>query len=118
VTFVGRSRGQNIPVTEIYDPRADAWTRGAPIPTPRSGIAAAALGNLIYVFGGELGRATTYPENEAYGLASNTWTAKAPLPTPRHGLAAVAVQNRIYVISGGPRPGGSYSNVNEVYFPD
>jgi len=40
------------------------------------------------------------------------------MPTPRHGLAAVAVGDRIYVISGGPRPGGSFSNANEVFLPD
>ncbi|MBI2973452.1 MAG: galactose oxidase, partial [Armatimonadetes bacterium] len=73
---------------------------------------------LIYVFGGELGQPTTYAENEAYDPASNTWSSKAPLPTARHGLAAVTAGDRIYVISGGPRPGGSFSNVNEVYFPE
>ncbi len=73
---------------------------------------------LIYVVGGELGRPTTYPENEVYDPASNSWAAKAPIPTPRHGLAAVAVGDRIYVISGGPRPGGTYSRANEVYFPE
>jgi len=31
---------------------------------------------------------------------------------------AVAVDDRIFVISGGPRPGGAFSNTNEVYIPD
>jgi hypothetical protein len=39
------------------------------------------------------------------------------MPTPRHGLAAVAEGGRVYVISGGPRPGGSFSSVNEVFTP-
>jgi serine/threonine-protein kinase len=117
-TFVGRGGGRNINVTEIYDPATDAWTTGAPIPTARSGIAAAALGGRIYVFGGELGRPTTYPENEMYDPGTNMWSARAPMPTPRHGLAAVAVGDRIYVTSGGPRPGGSFSNAHEVFIPE
>jgi hypothetical protein len=68
--------------------------------------------------GGELGRPTTYPENEEYDPRTNTWTARAPMPTPRHGLTAVTVDDRIYVVSGGPRPGGAFSNTNEVYIPD
>ncbi len=76
------------------------------------------MGQFAYVFGGELGRPTTYRETEAYEFATNTWSVRAPMPTPRHGLAAVAVGVRIYVISGGPRPGGSYSNVNEVFIPE
>lgn len=117
-TFVGRGGGRNINVTEIYDPATDTWTAGAPIPTARSGIAAAAVGGRIYVFGGELGRPTTYPENEMYDPATNTWSARASMPTPRHGLAAVTVGDRIYVTSGGPRPGGSFSNANEAFIPE
>jgi hypothetical protein len=107
-------------VTEIYDVATDTWTAGAPIPTARSGIAAAPApaNGRIFVFGGELGRPTTYAENEAYDPLSNSWSARAPMPTPRHGLAAAAVGNRIFVISGGPKPGGSFSNVNEVFVPD
>ena len=37
------------------------------------------------------------------------------MPTPRHGLAAVSVDNRIFVIGGGPEPGLSVSDVNEIY---
>ena len=70
------------------------------------------------MFGGELGRPTTYPENEMYDPATNTWAARAPMPTPRHGITAVTVGDRIHVISGGPRPGGAFSNANEVFVPD
>ena len=67
--------------------------------------------------GGELGRPGTYPENEEYDPATDRWASRAPMPTPRHGLAVVAVRGRIYALDGGPRPGGAYSSVNEVYVP-
>lgn len=107
----------NIGVTEVYDPRSDSWQELAPMPTPRSGIGAAAVRGKVYVPGGELGRPDTYPENEEYDPATNRWTPQAPMPTPRHGLAVVTFRGRIYALSGGPRPGGHYSNVNEVYVP-
>jgi hypothetical protein len=39
------------------------------------------------------------------------------MPTGRHGLASAMVNDRVYVISGGPSPGGSFSNVNEMFVP-
>jgi hypothetical protein len=39
------------------------------------------------------------------------------MPTPRHGLAAIVLEGRIHVVSGGPQPGGSYSDVHEVFSP-
>lgn len=107
----------NIGVTEVYDPRSDTWQERAPMPTPRSGIGAVAVGGKVYVPGGELGRPDTYSENEAYDPAANQWAPRAPMLTPRHGLAVVAFEGRVYALSGGPRPGGHYSNVNEVYIP-
>ena len=40
--------GQN----EGYDPQRDAWEQYAPMPTPRHGLGAAAIGDAIYVAGG------------------------------------------------------------------
>lgn len=40
------------PEVEVYDPRSDSWSSLAPMPTPRHGIGAAAVGNTIYVPGG------------------------------------------------------------------
>jgi hypothetical protein len=37
------------------------------------------------------------------------------MPTARHGLAAGAIDNNIYVIGGGPQPGGSSTDVNEIF---
>ena len=38
--------------TDIYDPVADAWTRGADMPTRRNNTATAVWNDKIYVFGG------------------------------------------------------------------
>jgi N-acetylneuraminic acid mutarotase len=115
----GRVNGdyrRNLSVTEVYDPVTDHWKRAADPPTARSGITASELGGRIYVFGGEGGEGT-FRENEAYDPARDAWQAMAPMPTGRHGLGSAVAQGRIHVISGGPTPGGSFSDLNEVFTP-
>ena len=115
----GRLKGdyhRNLSVTEVYDPHTDKWSRAPDLPTARSGITAAESGGRIFVFGGE-GADGTFHENEAYDPARDVWQAMAPMPTARHGLGSAVVGGRIHVISGGPTPGGSFSNLNEVFIP-
>jgi N-acetylneuraminic acid mutarotase len=108
--------GRNLDANEEYDPGTDTWTGRAPLPTARSGIAAASLGGRIFVFGGE-GNEGTFDENEAYDPQTDTWETLEPMPTARHGLGAAAVGDTIYVIGGGQTPGGSVSALNEAYTP-
>jgi hypothetical protein len=68
------------------------------------------------VFGGE-GADGTFHENESYDPSGNAWQTMTPMPTARHGLGSAVVDGRIHVISGGPTPGGSFSNLNEVFLP-
>jgi N-acetylneuraminic acid mutarotase len=126
----GRISGslENISVNEAYDPEQDIWvTNLEPMPTDRSGIAAAAVsvattantfsinGGNIYVFGGEE-PSKTFNNNEKYDVTTNAWTSEPPMPTARHGLAAVYVEDDgIYVIGGGPQPGLSVSDANEIF---
>ncbi|UVT16508.1 MAG: galactose oxidase [Nitrospira sp.] len=115
----GRLNGdysRNLAITEMYDPVTDRWMRVSDLPTARSGITAAVIDAKIYVFGGE-GSDGTFRENEAYDSARDRWQTMAPMPTGRHGLGSAAAEGRIHVISGGPTPGGSFSDLNEVFIP-
>lgn len=115
----GRLNGdyrRNLSVTERYDPVTDQWKRVTDLPTARSGITASVVGRRIYVFGGESGEGT-FRENEAYDPAGDAWQPMAPMPTGRHGLGSAVLRGHIYVIGGGPTPGGSFSDLNEVFTP-
>ncbi|MDR4468715.1 MAG: hypothetical protein MRJ68_10515 [Nitrospira sp.] len=115
----GRVNGEysrNLDVVEMYDPAIDRWKRVSDLPTARSGISAAVVGDKIYVFGGE-GAVGTFNENEAYDPVRDTWQRLASMPTARHGLGSAVMQGRIYLIGGGPTPGGSFSDLNEVFIP-
>lgn len=89
----------NFDVNEMYDPNTDTWSKVEPMPSKRSGLASASIGNEIYVFGGEKVNGT-FENNEKYDTTKNVWTKETPLPTPRLGLKAVAFDNSIYVIGG------------------
>jgi N-acetylneuraminic acid mutarotase len=113
---LNRQHSQNLAVNEMYDPSTNQWTPKADLPTARSGVTAAALGGRIYVFGGEA-PSGTFHENEQYDPETNTWETQAPMPTARHGLGSAVVDGKIYVLCGGPTPGGSFSDANEVFSP-
>ncbi len=114
----------NLNNNEMYDPSHDTWNILQPMPSKRSGLAAAAAAanGSIYVFGGEhlFG---TFNKNEKFDPKINKWTSEAPMPTARHGLTAVAINDKIYVVAGGPKPGIlidilpdlTVSNINEIF---
>ena len=118
---------------EVFDPQTGQWSLSKPLPLALDHTAAVVVGNKLYVIGGyrtgwqpsnsvlaydpatDTWETKTYSEHEVYDPATNTWARRSSLPIPRHGLAAVTFQDQIYVLSGGPKPGGSYSNANEIF---
>lgn len=112
--IVGSSPLVNVNTMEMYNTKTGNWIAIESMPSKRSGIAAAAINNSFFVFGGEdLSR--TFGNNEKYDTENERWVSLESMPTPRHGLGAVSVDNKIFVIGGGPEPGLSVSNLNEVY---
>ena len=68
----------------------------------------------IYVFGEEASK--TFNNNESYDPKTNKWISEPPMPTARNGSAAVYVEDsKIFVIGGGPQPGLSVSDTNEIF---
>ena len=109
--------GSNLNVNEEYDPKTNTWTTKAPMPTARGGIDGAVFKDKIYVFGGEA-LLKTFDENQAYDPITDMWEQLPPMPTSRHGLGAASIGRDIHVIAGGRTPGGSYSNLQEIYIPE
>jgi N-acetylneuraminic acid mutarotase len=83
---------------------AGSWTQGAPMPTPRSEMVAAALDGKIYVAGGlgkdDAGQNVVLTTVEVYDPESDTWEALTPLPIGLHHLGIAAADGKIYVSGG------------------
>ena len=109
-------------VNEAYRFDAGVWeaafsTTGY---TPRGGFAAAAVGDEVFVIGGE-GRVgatdTVFDTVEAYNTRTDDWRTLAPMPEARHGIQGAVCNGGIYVAAGGVAAGHHPSQGHDVFFP-
>jgi hypothetical protein len=101
---------------ERYDIDTDTWTSVAPLPAPRSDMAAATVGNKVYVFGGFDARGNVLNDVDMYDPVKDTWTTGfAPMPTARGAMYGVATKGgEVYVIGGWDGIGNGLAT-NEAY---
>ena len=105
--------GPYLATVEKYDVDANTWSAVAPLPSPRSDLAAVAHGGKIFVFGGCSGTASFTGEVDMYNPETDTWTTGlAPMLTARASLVAGHSGQRVYAIGGW---NGASLDVNEVY---
>jgi N-acetylneuraminic acid mutarotase len=76
------------------------WQPGAPLPTPRSEVAAAVVGGKIAVVGGFLADGQSSREVDLYSPADDSWTRLPDLPVPVNHAMAAATGGRLYVVGG------------------
>jgi N-acetylneuraminic acid mutarotase len=111
----------NLAAFEVYDPGAGSWSSLPPIPTARSGLAAAAVSDRYAVaFGGEGNDAVpsgVFGEVEAYDTMLDQWIGLTPMPTPRHGIGAATLAGLVHVPGGAPQEGFGLTAIHEVYDP-
>jgi N-acetylneuraminic acid mutarotase len=100
---------------EIFDPNK-GWSNGAPMLTPRQGLAAVGTPDgKIYAIGGSNGANTHLSTAEVYDIASNTWTPIASLPKGVRDLAAVSANRKLFAFGGhGDQP--PFTDV-QIYTP-
>ena len=104
----------NLVSVESIDPSAFApeWRKEPDLQFSRGGVAAAAVGDVVCVAGGEE-PGGTIPTVEC--LVNGAWRTIAELAEPRHGLGVVAGEgDALHVLAGGPQPGLFVSTAHEV----
>jgi len=105
--------------TYVYDAAKDSWVVKKEPFFPRSNHAVAALGDKIYVFGGN----DSAGKAEAYDVDADIWEELAPIPSPRWHVnySAAACGGKIYLMGGLEETVGPDSepdsNKNEMYDP-
>jgi N-acetylneuraminic acid mutarotase len=96
------------------------WSQGAPLPVPRSEVAATVAAGEIYVVGGFLADGQGSNRVDAYSPRTNRWRRITDLPVTVHHPMAAAHRGRVYVI-GGYGPEGArltaFVLVNGVWTP-
>jgi hypothetical protein len=85
---------------EIYDPVADQWSEGPPLPQARASLAAVALGGSIYALGGESTPGGVLASVTRLDALDGSWTTLPDMPLAAHGLAAVVAGRAIIVMGG------------------
>ena len=93
----------------VYDPTTDSWT-SAGGPRDRIGSAVVALGDRLYLLGGEDGFEEPIGTVDRYDPETGRWDRMPPLLTSRSSAAAAVVGQSIYVLggySGGPHGGSA-----------
>lgn len=99
---------------QVFDPRANRWQPGPPLPEPRSDAASVALGQDIYLFGGGMGGQI---RRDALVLHGGAWRTvpEAELPEPRLYATAVAHAGYIYLL-GGISKAGDYHTAGSTFW--
>ena len=76
------------------------WSSGAPLPQPRSEVAAATLGNEIAIVGGFDVDGGSSARVDVYSPARDSWRRLPDLPVAVNHAAAAASRGRLYVVGG------------------
>jgi hypothetical protein len=80
--------------------RALQWKRGAPLPVPRSEVAAATVGRELVVVGGFLADGRSSRRVDAYSPARDRWRRLRDLPVAVNHAMAASDGRRLYVVGG------------------
>jgi len=76
------------------------WSNAAPMPTPRTEVAATIIGDNIYVVGGFDNSGKVLDTVEVYNIKNDSWKTVVSLPQPLHHTAASSFNDKIYVVGG------------------
>ncbi|KAH7930534.1 hypothetical protein BV22DRAFT_1191146 [Leucogyrophana mollusca] len=85
------------------------------IPSPRERHAAAAVDDVVYVFGGRGVDGKDLGDLAAFKVSDQRWFMfpnMGPAPSGRSGHAMASVGNRVFVLGGEPAPTGGYGDDN------
>lgn len=111
--------------TALFDPGANAWTRGPHLPAPRHHIVLASGADATYGFGGFVGEALERGfqfRDDVYAFDGQRWTQVGTMPTPLGETVALSHDGRIHLLTASLHPRGKTSqgasSTHLVYAPE
>ena len=89
------------PYHQIYDPVADRWSDGAPLPRGANHVGVCVVDAKLYAIGGHLAQ-NAKPDALCFVLELKTgaWSPIAPLPNRCGAIAATGLSGRVHAIGG------------------
>jgi len=99
---------------QIYDPVADAWSMGSPMPWDAGGCSAALVDGLIYVGGGVAPSGGTVSNFASYDPSLDSWSPLPALPAGVHLAASGSNGERVFIMGGRTGILGPQAGVNLV----
>ena len=96
----------------LFDPQADEWSSGPPLPTPVHHAVLVSTGEDLLLIGGYLGSEFGSLTNAVWRLTDDRtgWDEDVPLPSPTAAGAAAWDGSRV-VYGGGVTPGGATTDI-------
>lgn len=97
------------------------WSSKSTMPTSRTEVVGAAIGNMIYAVGGFDSGRQTLSTVEAYDIEKDSWIEVSSLPIPLHHTTVVTYDGMLHVIGGyttSPQGGWQPSDRHFVYRPE
>lgn len=99
-----------IPEVDVYDFAANSWSTLPPasnLPAPRAGSSTLAVGQELFVFGGEsMAQTLAHAEVQALDTRTGRWRNLPSLVQGRHGTSAVFFGDAFYTCAGAGERGG------------
>lgn len=110
------SKRNLVPLLEIYDPKTDQISTGAPLPTPRYFASSDVIDGKIYVVGGSLLQpaSSAVATVEVYDVGTDSWESGPSLSVARQ-AEVVALNGLLYAIGG--YDGSKATRIVEVLDP-
>lgn len=84
----------------VGDAKHGQWSARTDMPTARTAVGAAVVGDAVYVVGGLDGLGRTVATVEVYRPETDQWESAPALPHPVHAPSVVALDGYIYVLGG------------------
>lgn len=104
--------GRAVDLVLIYDPVADAWSNGPPLPEPVHHSALVSIGDVLFLVGGFAGDGFGAPTDAVWRIGdAGRWSRDLPLPEPRGAGAAASDGLARLLYGGGVGPGGVSDDV-------
>lgn len=115
---LGRPFGGRVTLRDVavYDPEANAWRPGTPMPQPRHSAGAAVASGRLYVVGGFTRMGKASGDVFVYDATTDAWSDGVPVPTAGGAGAVVAVGGFVYAVGGYDPDSGSLDR-NERFDP-